>query len=119
MSTEEGVDVVYGVHAFEAENPDELSFGAGERIVVLEKDDQYQDGWWQVGRAICTGTPCKHTLTMISLALPFLAALPLTGSQHQGRAWVVPPDLHAVLPAHGSHLDTSRGSGWVQSSSTR
>lgn len=44
----EGIDVVYGVHDFEAENPDELSFRAGERIVVIEKDDQYQDGWWKV-----------------------------------------------------------------------
>ena len=40
--------VVYAVHDFEAENPDELSFSAGERILVTEKDDQYQDGWWQV-----------------------------------------------------------------------
>ena len=40
--------VVYAVHDFDAENPDELSFKAGERILVTEKDDQYQDGWWQV-----------------------------------------------------------------------
>ena len=40
--------VVYGVHDFDAENPDELSFKAGEKVVVLEKDEQYQDGWWQV-----------------------------------------------------------------------
>ena len=33
----------------QAENPDELSFGALERIVILERDDQYGDGWFQVG----------------------------------------------------------------------
>ncbi|KAK4699662.1 hypothetical protein P7C70_g6597, partial [Phenoliferia sp. Uapishka_3] len=31
----------------QAENPDELSFGALERIVILERDDQYGDGWYQ------------------------------------------------------------------------
>jgi hypothetical protein len=41
-------DVVWALHAFEAENDDELAFEAGERIVVLERDDQYGDGWYQV-----------------------------------------------------------------------
>ncbi|KAH9815184.1 hypothetical protein DFH28DRAFT_1057724 [Melampsora americana] len=38
---------VYAIHDFQAENPDELSFVAGEPIGVTEKDDQYGDGWWQ------------------------------------------------------------------------
>lgn len=42
------VDYVYGAHDFEAENQDEISFKAGERIIIIERDDQYQDGWWQV-----------------------------------------------------------------------
>lgn len=46
MSTAKGV--VYGLHAFLAENEDEISFAPGEEVVVLEKDDQYGDGWWQV-----------------------------------------------------------------------
>ncbi|GAA5964762.1 hypothetical protein JCM3765_002546 [Sporobolomyces pararoseus] len=40
-------DYVWALHAFEAENDDELAFEAGERIVVLERDDQYGDGWYQ------------------------------------------------------------------------
>ncbi|GAA5865790.1 hypothetical protein JCM3774_003094 [Rhodotorula dairenensis] len=40
-------DVVYALHTFEAENEDELTFEAGERIIVLERDDQYSDGWFQ------------------------------------------------------------------------
>ncbi|GAA5871266.1 hypothetical protein JCM8547_007237 [Rhodosporidiobolus lusitaniae] len=40
-------DVLYALHTFEAENDDELSFQAGERIIVLERDDQYNDGWFQ------------------------------------------------------------------------
>lgn len=45
--------IVYGAHEFEAENEDEISFKAGERIIVLEKDDQYHDGWWQVRPSYC------------------------------------------------------------------
>ena len=32
-------DILYALHHFEAENVDELSFSAGEAIVVLERDD--------------------------------------------------------------------------------
>lgn len=57
------VDVVYALHTFEAENEDELTFEAGERIIVLERDDQYSDGWFQV-RPTCSGlspfcAPCS------------------------------------------------------------
>ncbi|GAA5873399.1 hypothetical protein JCM16303_001114 [Sporobolomyces ruberrimus] len=41
------MDEVWALHAFEAENEDELAFEAGERIIVLERDDQYGDGWYQ------------------------------------------------------------------------
>jgi SH3 domain len=39
---------LYALHDFEAENPDEVSFKAGDTILVVEKDDAYGDGWWQV-----------------------------------------------------------------------
>ena len=63
------LDIVYALHPFEAENPqvyisqpersllicylyrDEISFSAGETIVVLERDDMFGDGWWQVHSA--------------------------------------------------------------------
>ncbi|KAF5387907.1 hypothetical protein D9615_000812 [Tricholomella constricta] len=38
---------VYALHDFQPEHEDEVSFHAGERIEVLEKDDLYGDGWWQ------------------------------------------------------------------------
>ena len=41
-------NIVYAIHNFEAENEDEVAFQYGEPIVILEKDDQYLDGWWQV-----------------------------------------------------------------------
>lgn len=43
-----GLETVYAIHHFEAENPDEIAFAVGEPIIVLEKDDGYNDGWWQV-----------------------------------------------------------------------
>lgn len=47
------VDYVYAVHEFVPEHDDEISFKPGERIEVLEKDDLYGDGWWQVGAHQC------------------------------------------------------------------
>lgn len=47
-----GDDIVYALHQFDAENEDELSFSAGEAIIVLERDDQYGDGWFQVSLVI-------------------------------------------------------------------
>lgn len=41
-------DIVYALHDFDAENEDELSFTMGEVIVILERDDQYGDGWFSV-----------------------------------------------------------------------
>ncbi|KAI8636073.1 hypothetical protein BD408DRAFT_438242 [Parasitella parasitica] len=43
--------VVYTIHKFEAENTDEISINVGEQVIVLEKDEGYNDGWWQ-GRNI-------------------------------------------------------------------
>ncbi|KAI0787073.1 hypothetical protein BC629DRAFT_1593605 [Irpex lacteus] len=40
-------EYVYALHDFTPENPDEVPFKAGEKIEVVEKDDVYQDGWWQ------------------------------------------------------------------------
>ncbi|KAJ3317877.1 polar growth protein [Boothiomyces sp. JEL0866] len=38
--------IVYGKHNFSAEESDEISFKAGEPIIVLEKDENFGDGWW-------------------------------------------------------------------------
>ena len=41
-------EYVYALFDFVPENPDEIYFKAGDRIEVVEKDDVYSDGWWQV-----------------------------------------------------------------------
>ncbi|KAK3815826.1 MAG: hypothetical protein J3R72DRAFT_427490 [Linnemannia gamsii] len=40
-------ETVWAIHNFEAEAEDEISFHIGEPITVLQKDDLYQDGWWE------------------------------------------------------------------------
>ncbi|KAF9430941.1 polar growth protein [Podila epigama] len=40
-------ETVYAIHNFEAEAEDEISFHIGEPIVVVQKDELYQDGWWE------------------------------------------------------------------------
>jgi hypothetical protein len=47
-----GLEIVYTIHKFEAENVDEISINVGEQVVVLEKDEGFNDGWWQVGQRI-------------------------------------------------------------------
>jgi hypothetical protein len=43
---------VFALHDFDAENPDELSFKAGERIRIIERDEVFGDGWWQASLSI-------------------------------------------------------------------
>lgn len=42
------METVYAVHNFEAENDDELTFQIGESVIVIQKDDGFNDGWWKV-----------------------------------------------------------------------
>jgi len=46
-------EYVYALHDFHPEHEDEISFHAGQPIEVIEKDDQYGDGWWQVSAILC------------------------------------------------------------------
>ena len=47
------LEYVYARHDFIPEHDDEISFRAGDRIEVVEKDEQYGDGWWKV----CSRSP--------------------------------------------------------------
>ncbi len=38
--------MVYSVYAYEAANPDELSFPEAARLVVLRKGDELEKEWW-------------------------------------------------------------------------
>ncbi|CAD6887614.1 unnamed protein product [Tilletia controversa] len=66
----EVADVLWALHDFEAEQPDEVSFKAGEKIVVVEKDDEFSDGWYTgTNESGHTGLfPFAYTTTDHSLA---------------------------------------------------
>jgi hypothetical protein len=51
---------VFAIHDFEREHEDEISFLAGEPILVLEKDEKYNDGWWQVNYSECVYKEQHH-----------------------------------------------------------
>lgn len=51
------MDIVYVIHHFEAENEDEIGLRIGDPVIVLERDDGFEDGWWQVRRSY---RPCIH-----------------------------------------------------------
>ncbi|KAI9498401.1 hypothetical protein BDB00DRAFT_447296 [Zychaea mexicana] len=40
-------ETVHVVHDFTAENEDEISLKKGDPVLVIEKDEEFQDGWWR------------------------------------------------------------------------
>ena len=85
------VEYVYALYNFEAENPDEVSFRVGERVLVVEKDEAYGDGWYQgTNERGETGLfPFSYTTTDESAAL-----MMLNGASSRNR---VPPRLRRPL----------------------
>ena len=59
-------EYVYALFEFAPENPDEINFKAGDRIEVIEKDDVYGDGWWQVSsiRSVALLIRCKDLVLL-------------------------------------------------------
>ena len=53
-------EYVYALHNFAPEHEDEIAFEVGQPIEVIEKDDLYQDGWWQVS-LLSSPTHVHHT----------------------------------------------------------
>lgn len=49
--TKEKILIIFGKHQFIAEEDDEIEFQTGDPILVLEKDEAYNDGWWK-GRTL-------------------------------------------------------------------
>lgn len=69
-------EYVYALFEFVPENPDEIYFNAGDRIEVVERDDVYSDGWWQVSPLRSTG-PLRSTPGLcLALAPPLADAGP-------------------------------------------
>ena len=41
-------EYVYALFDFDSESPEDIQFKVGERIEVVKKDEDYDDGWWEV-----------------------------------------------------------------------
>ncbi|KAF8914405.1 hypothetical protein CPB84DRAFT_1811707 [Gymnopilus junonius] len=68
-------------------NEDEVEFHAGERVEVLEKDDLYQDGWWQ-GRNLAG----KSGLFPVSYTTPAQPSAPQVDQAPSSSSTVTPDD---------------------------
>ena len=65
-------EYVYALHDFAPEHEDEIPFSAGDRIEVIEKDDMYGDGWWQVRLLLlCLWLYTAMSRARFSLKAPF------------------------------------------------
>ncbi|KAI9462035.1 hypothetical protein F5148DRAFT_1214326 [Russula earlei] len=75
------IEYVYARHDFVPEHDDEIAFRAGDRIEVIEKDDLYNDGWWQ-GRNLAGNVglfPESYTQPAPPNSVPPLAAAAANG----------------------------------------
>ncbi|KAN0097147.1 hypothetical protein V8E55_001593 [Tylopilus felleus] len=87
-------EYVYALHNFVPEHEDEIAFEAGQPIEVIEKDDQYSDGWWQ-GRNIAgkiglfpqSYTTCAPPTGVVSTSSSASSSDPIA----------TPPDSHSPL----------------------
>ncbi|KAG5641510.1 hypothetical protein DXG03_004839 [Asterophora parasitica] len=83
-------EYVYALHDFLPEHEDEVSFHAGERIEVIERDDLYGDGWWQ-GRNLAGKTglfPQSYTAP----APPSTDSIALSSSTSSSTTELAPTD---------------------------
>lgn len=116
-------EYVYALHDFVPENEDEVPFKAGDRIEVLEKDEEFQDGWWQVCyrsmtcfvfllRRVAWCGPVSESQKLQQLQqlfclfllrlrsfVTFAEAFRYPGSQLGRRNWSVPAELHSTSTA--------------------
>jgi hypothetical protein len=70
-------EYVYALFEFFPENPDEINFKPGDRIEIIEKDDVYGDGWWQV-------SPLRSAGLSHSIRRPFWSGLVLADNIARG-----------------------------------
>ncbi|KAI9184465.1 hypothetical protein H9P43_003518 [Blastocladiella emersonii ATCC 22665] len=89
-------DIVYAIHDFKAEDEDEVSFKAGEEIIVLERDAEFNDGWWmgrtqdgQIGlfpANFTSPTPVSPTTTETSTMSTSMASMDRSSANAGGAA---------------------------------
>lgn len=99
----------WALHDFSPENEDELSFHSGDVIEIVEKDDMYGDGWWQV-RYLCM----TAQLSTLAELIRFLALI--LGACWRWTSGTIPDGVHlrttstyggtCIRTTFGSKLDS-------------
>ncbi|KAF2277075.1 polarized growth protein Boi2 [Westerdykella ornata] len=86
-------DILVVVHEFQARSPDELSLGRGDRIKLVERDDDFGDGWY-LGMNTETGETGLFPEVYTRLATK--PAAPTTASHQRTlpHSSAEPPQLH-------------------------
>ncbi|EST05343.1 Pleckstrin [Kalmanozyma brasiliensis GHG001] len=122
MAAIKSPDRVWALHDFEAENPDEVSFKAGECIIVVEKDDEYGDGWWQgTNENGHTGLfPFTYTTVDRNVALSAQSgtATPVLGAPQGAAASTQPGVMHSTMADIDNALTEFQAPGSVNGTTT-
>lgn len=81
-------EYVYALHNFVPEHEDEIAFQVGQPIEVIERDDRYNDGWWQVS----TLRPSFHYTNT-----PYVLAVRVARSLLPSNATLTVSPIHVVV----------------------
>ncbi|TGJ87049.1 hypothetical protein E0Z10_g1785 [Xylaria hypoxylon] len=79
-------DILVVIHDFQARSSDELSLAKGDRVELIERDDEFGDGWF-LGRHMVNGNnglfPEVYTRTAPKgVAAPIIVTKPASSSSH-------------------------------------
>ncbi|KAF2681055.1 hypothetical protein K458DRAFT_310460 [Lentithecium fluviatile CBS 122367] len=92
-------DVLVVVHEFQARSPDELSLARGDRVELIERDDDFGDGWF-LGRNTETGDSGLFPEVYTRIApKPTINAALHHRSPSQPSAQSLQPDVQPIEPA--------------------
>ncbi|TQV93921.1 hypothetical protein V2A60_003922 [Cordyceps javanica] len=112
-------DTLIVIHDFHARSSDELSLGKGDRVELIERDDEFGDGWF-LGRHLLNGNtglfpevytrPAPKNIPASSLAAP--TEVPALSSAAVDVPTPPPPTTNGAIdtPAHSSTKETDASS---------
>jgi hypothetical protein len=66
-------DILVVIHDFQARSSDELSLAKGDRVELIERDDEFGDGWF-LGKHLVNGNSGLFPEGLFALPLSCVAA---------------------------------------------
>ncbi|KAI1081057.1 hypothetical protein F5B20DRAFT_70422 [Whalleya microplaca] len=99
-------DILLAIHDFLARSSDELSLAKGDRVELIERDDEFGDGWY-LGRHLVNGNTGLFPEVYTRTAPKGVGASP-TPPKSSASA---PPPTNGTASANGRPLSTTPSSG--------